>query len=202
MLIVIFKERLYRSNRQGIYLSLIAIIYFLTAVLQSYLTRFAESFRQFSVYFFLASSIFLIAGIVLYSYPELLQQFQQKYFSSNLKEKDKNRIIKKIKNSAKDRTIFLNSELNLKSFCALIEEKPHHVSQVFSSAFSTSFSNFVNEQRVAIAKDILADPSQDEMKILAVAFECGFNNNVTFNKAFVKFTGLTPGKFRKERSII
>ncbi len=41
--------------------------------------------------------------------------------------------------------------------------------------------------------------SKNCLKILAVAYECGFNNSVTFNKAFVKFVGITPGKFRKLR---
>ncbi len=202
MVFVIIKERLYKSNRQGIYLTLIAVIYFFTAVLQSYLTRFADSYRQFSLYFFLAATIFLIAGIVLYSYPELLERFQEKYFSSNLKESDRKRIISKIEKVSGDIQIYLNSNLKLTEFCDQIEERPHHVSQVFSSEFSTSFSSFVNEHRVAVAKCILQDPKKDDLKILAVAFECGFNNNVTFNKAFVKCTGMTPGKFRKERETI
>ena len=199
MLVVIFKERLYKNNKQGMYLSLIAAIYFVTAVLQSYLTLFADSYRQFSIYFFLASSIVLIVGIVLYAYPELLQQIQLKYFGSNLKEADRKRIVDSIKKIQNHSSIFLDSDLSLASFCGIIQERQHHVSQVFSEDLNTSFNNYVNEKRVEQAKLILGNPAKDELKILAVAFECGFNNHVTFHKAFQKFTGIPPGKFRKDR---
>jgi AraC-like DNA-binding protein len=198
MVFVIFKDKIYQNRQSGMYLSVIAVIYFLTAVFQSYLTRFADNYRQFVLYFFLASTIVLIAGFVLYVYPEILQQFQKKYFSSNLKSSDRIRIIDKVKNKKQDISLFLNSSLSLNDFCNLINERPHHVSQVFSEDFSTSFSNYVNEQRINYAKSLLSDAEHDDLKILAIAFESGFNNNVTFNKAFVKFTGLTPGKYRKE----
>jgi AraC-like DNA-binding protein len=200
MVFVIVRDRLYRKNSQGIYLTIIAIIYLLTAVLQQYLTMFAENYGQFALYFFLASTIVLIAGFVLYAYPNILQEFQQKYFSSTLNTTDRERIIAKLNESRTDRDIFLNSKLNLNYFCEQIGERPQYVSQVLSEDFSTSFSGFVNTIRVDYASQILLDPSKDHLKILAVAFESGFNNNVTFNKAFVKFKGVTPGKFRKERS--
>ena len=198
MVAVIVKEKLYRKNVQGIYLTVIAGIYFLTAVLQSYLTRFADNYRQFSFYFFLASTIVLIAGLVLYKYPELLHQLHQKYFSSNLKTDDRKRIIQKINNYQNTPRLFLDNNLNLSNFCDTIDERSHHVSQVFSEEFNISFTNFINDERIKYAKKILEDPEKDHLKILAVAFESGFNNNVTFNKAFVKYVGTTPGKYRKE----
>jgi len=200
MLIVIAKNKLYKNNKQGFYLTVITLIYFLTAVLQSYLTRFADSYRQFSWYFFLAFTIVLIVGFVLYRYPELLKEIQQKYFSSSLKDSDRERIAKKISAIAEEDSYFLDNGLQLVSFCEHLEEKPHQVSQVFSSHFKTSFSHFVNKKRVEHAQILLLDPTKDHLKILAVAFESGFNNNVTFNKAFSKVTGMTPGKFRKERN--
>ena len=198
MVIVIVRERLFSKNVKGVYLTAIAAIYFLTAVLQSYLTMFADSYRQFSFYFFLASTIVLIAGFVLYRYPDLLQHLHQKYFSSNLKDQDRKRIVNKINEFQRTPSNFLDSSLNLSSFCEDIDERSHHVSQVFSEDFDTSFTNFVNDARVKHAKIILADSKNDHLKILAVAFESGFNNNVTFNKAFVKFVGKTPGKYRKD----
>ncbi|NND88151.1 MAG: AraC family transcriptional regulator, partial [Flavobacteriaceae bacterium] len=199
MLFVIIKNKLFKNSKLGLYLTTLTLIYFLTAVLQSYLTRFADSFFQFVWYYFLASTIVLIAGFVLYRYPELLQHIQDKYFSSILKDSDRKRIIQKIEDLKKDQTYFLNNNLQLSSFCEHIDEKPHQVSQVFSSHFDTSFTHFINAQRIEHAKMLLKDPEKDHLKILAVAFESGFNNNVTFTKAFSKVTGSTPGKFRKRR---
>lgn len=193
------------KKKIGVYLTFLTFIYLITAVLQVYLTLFADSYRQFSIYFFLASTIFLIVGFVLYKYPEVLQQLQQlqqKYFTSTIKQTDKARIAKKIKNSRKEEALFLDSALNLTSYCNAIDEKPQYVSQVFSETFATSFTHFVNAIRVERAQIILTNPKMDTLKILAVAFECGFNNSVTFNKAFVRETGVTPGKYRKNRKLL
>lgn len=201
MIYILVRKKLFFENKSGIYLTVIAIIYLLTAVLQSYLTAFADSFRQFSLYFFLASTITLIAGIVLYRYPEILQKLQQKYFNSSLKPVDVKRISTKINEAFKNEMIVRDNQLNLTKFCDIIEEKPHHVSQTFSEIFRTSFSSYLNENRIKLAKILLENPEKDNLKILAIAFECGFNNNVSFNKAFVKYAGITPGKYRKERKI-
>ena len=106
MVFVIVRDKIYRNNKQGIYLSIIAIIYLLTAVLQQYLTMFADSYRQFALYFFLASSIVLIAGFVLYAYPNLLQQLHQKYFSSTLNSEDRARIQSKLQNAQSNTGFF------------------------------------------------------------------------------------------------
>lgn len=198
MVYFILKEKVYKIKKQGIYLTLIVAIYFVSAMLQSYLTSFADSYRQFVIYFFLASTIILISGFILYAYPNILQQIHQKYFSSNLNDKERKRIAAKIEQLDVEERFFLNSEIDLKSFCEMIGERPHYVSQVFSEEFATSFSNFINKKRVDYAKKMLQDPEFDNLKILAIAFDSGFNNNVTFNKAFVKFCGMTPGKFRKQ----
>ena len=39
--------------------------------------------------------------------------------------------------------------------------------------------------------------SYTQYKIEAIALESGFNNKVTFYKAFTKFTNTTPSAFRK-----
>lgn len=198
MVYFIIKERIYKLKKQGIYLTLIVAIYFVSAILQSYLTSFADSYRQFVIYFFIASTIILISGFILYAYPNILEQIHQKYFSSNLNENERERIALKIKQLDLEENFFLNSALDLKTFCEMLNERPHYVSQVFSEEFATSFSNFINKKRIEYAKTMLRDTEFDNLKILAIAFESGFNNNVTFNKAFVKFCGMTPGKFRKQ----
>lgn len=202
LLVLIIKYKAYKENDKGVYLTVVVVIYFLTAVLLSYLTGFADSFRQFVLYYFLASTILLVTGFVLYAYPEILQQLHKKYFSSNLREEDKARVVNKIKALKNEEPLFLDNSLNLKSLCKHIHEKPYYVSQVLSEEFNTSFSDFVNKKRIYFAKNLLINPEKDHLKILAIAYESGFNNDVTFNKAFVKFVGVTPGKYRKNRALL
>ncbi|MGV6829146.1 MAG: helix-turn-helix domain-containing protein [Flavobacteriales bacterium] len=202
LLYFILKEKMYKQNVKGIYLTVVVIIYFLTAVLLTYLTRFADSYKQFVVYYFLASTILLVTGFVLFAYPEILQQLHKKYFSSNLNNEVKKRVVTKIEGLKNNQSFFLDSSLNLQSFSKKIKEKPYYVSQVLSEEFKTSFSDFVNKRRIVYSKHLLENPENDHLKILAIAFESGFNNDVTFNKAFVKYIGTTPGKYRKNRPLL
>jgi len=201
MVILLWKEKLYFQGPKGIYLSSVALIYFFTAVIQQYLTIFADSFRQFAVYFFLASTIMVIAGYVLFTHPELLDRLHRKYFRSGMKNEDRKRIVKKIISLEFESHLYLDNAFNLERLCQQMGEKRHFVSQVFSEDLNTSFSQFINKLRVEHARSMLLDPAYDDLKILAVAYESGFNNTVTFNKAFTKITGKTPGKFRLERAL-
>lgn len=57
-----------------------------------------------------------------------------------------------------------------------------------------TFTQFVNEFRVAHACQLLAD---EHRSIAEVSFESGFNNLSHFNKQFRKISGTTPRDFRK-----
>jgi len=46
-------------------------------------------------------------------------------------------------------------------------------------------------------KELLLNPEHKETKMIAIAFDSGFNNAVIFNKAFISHMGMTPGKYRK-----
>ena len=38
----------------------------------------------------------------------------------------------------------------------------------------------------------------DEATLLGMAFDCGFNSKATFNRAFKKFTGVSPKEFQEK----
>jgi AraC-like DNA-binding protein len=62
-----------------------------------------------------------------------------------------------------------------------------------------NFASFLNSYRIADAKAALADPGQDEVPILTIALDAGFNSLGPFNRAFKAETGMTPSDFRRLR---
>jgi AraC-like DNA-binding protein len=60
-----------------------------------------------------------------------------------------------------------------------------------------NFSDFINFYRVEEAKKMLQDPRCAQKKIIALAFEVGFNTKVAFYNAFKKFTHMTPAQYRE-----
>ena len=65
----------------------------------------------------------------------------------------------------------------------------------FKKITGKTFIQFVNEYRLVHASKLL---HEEQMSILDVCFESGFNNFSHFNKQFKKFTGKSPSYYRNE----
>jgi len=60
-----------------------------------------------------------------------------------------------------------------------------------------NFNEYLNQHRLADAKQALADPTQAKVPILTIALDSGFRSLGPFNRAFKADTGLTPTEFRR-----
>ncbi|RMB57457.1 AraC family transcriptional regulator [Dokdonia sinensis] len=200
LVFLIVKNKLYSTDTQGLYLTIITLVFVLAALVQSYLTAFADDYGQFAIYYTLVAILVVIPGVMLYFFPHIIERVHHKYFHSNLTLKDKTRILQKLETLKKNTAYFLKSDLKLRILSDDLNEKQHHISEVLSKEMNSSFIQYVNKHRIDFTKDLLALPENKKTKLLAIAFDSGFNNTVTFNKAFVKETGQTPGKYRKHFS--
>ncbi|MEP2669198.1 MAG: helix-turn-helix domain-containing protein [Cyclobacteriaceae bacterium] len=196
-ILLIYKNRQLLTANNRLYAIIICSIYFITAVIVSWLTMFADHWRQFIVYYFLASTIVFIVGYVLYSRPDFLDGIAKKYLHSGLDTFMMQRIVNKIETAFKSDKVYLDRELTLYKLAEQINEKPHFISQTLSSQVGENFNDFVNRYRIEHAKCMLKSEKYTHFKIEAIALESGFNNKVTFNKAFGKFVSTTPSSFRE-----
>lgn len=90
--------------------------------------------------------------------------------------------------------IYLDSDLRLDDLSKHIGISRHHVSQVINEHFEMGFFDLMNKYRVEEFEKILLSDSQNS-SIIEIAYKSGFNNKVTFYKAFKKFKGTTPTSF-------
>ena len=60
-----------------------------------------------------------------------------------------------------------------------------------------NFNAFVNRYRIEDAKAALADPGQEEVPILTIALDAGFQSLGPFNRAFKAEAGVTPSDYRR-----
>ncbi|GAB5523205.1 MAG: hypothetical protein Roseis2KO_10770 [Roseivirga sp.] len=188
------------AGNKRIYAIAICTIYFLTAVLLSWLVGYADGWRQFIYYYLLASTMVFLIGYALYKDPRFLTQIARKYLHSALAKGDMERIAEKVSLSLNQEKLFLRKDLTLRKLSDEIEEKPHKISQTLSELMKESFSDLINRCRVNHAKEMLLDPTFNHYKIEAIALESGFNNKVTFHKAFQKFESMTPATYRSEHT--
>ena len=106
-------------------------------------------------------------------------------------------ILKNIQSKIIDEELFLEPELTLQKLADEIDFSPKKTSFVINEHFEMNVSDFINSFKIEKAKKLLASTSAKEKTIIEIAYEVGFNSKATFNRAFVKFTGISPTEFRK-----
>lgn len=92
--------------------------------------------------------------------------------------------------------LFLDPGLNLQVLSQRIQISQKIISAVLNQHMHKSFNEFINEYRIEAFKSKLQDPTMDHLTIAGIAFECGFNSQATFQRAFKQITGLSPTEFR------
>ncbi|WP_422081287.1 helix-turn-helix domain-containing protein [Ulvibacterium sp.] len=93
--------------------------------------------------------------------------------------------------------IYKESDINLEMVAKRLDTTRHNASQVINEHFNMNFHELVNKYRIREAKDILNSDKKKNLNIIDIAYEVGYNNKVTFNKAFKKDTSLTPSEYQK-----
>ncbi len=96
--------------------------------------------------------------------------------------------------------LYLDSSMNLSLLSDHLGLRKHLVSQVINQTLNTTFFKLINSYRVKHAK-FLMDDDNCEFSLERIAVESGFNNRVTFNKAFKEEEGNSPSKYRKSLKI-
>jgi AraC-like DNA-binding protein len=97
----------------------------------------------------------------------------------------------------KEEKSYRNNALTLTELSEALSVSPHNLSEVINTKLGMNFYDFVNGYRLEEAKQGLADPTKQHLKILSIAFDAGFNSKATFNTLFKERTGKTPSEYRK-----
>jgi AraC-like DNA-binding protein len=123
---------------------------------------------------------------------------KERYSSSTLTGYDKEQMIEKLKLLMEEEKPYYDPELNLKQLAKRCGIPVHHLSQILNTGMKQNFYTYINNLRIEEAKRMLADPDMQEMTVLQILYEVGFNSKSVFNTAFKKNTGKTPTAYRRD----
>ena len=137
-------------------------------------------------------------GYLGINFPEYLKYYESATNTSDGGVEQFNiAIYKKIKQVMEESSMYLDAGLSLNNLAEKSGVNQHIVSQVINSHLGMNINDFINEYRIEEAKKQLMS---EDKKVIAIAYDSGFSNKVTFYKAFKKFTGLSPTEYKDKFS--
>lgn len=92
----------------------------------------------------------------------------------------------------------LGGSLSINGIAARHRITPRYMQMLFEDE-GTTFTQFVREQRLGLARSMLVSPRFDDRRISDVAFDVGFGDLSYFNRAFNQRFGMSPGEARAGR---
>ena len=70
----------------------------------------------------------------------------------------------------------------------------YQISRIFSKTIAVKYYDYINTLRINYAKSLLQNTDQD---ILSIGFDCGYENQQTFNRVFKSYCNVSPKQYRK-----
>lgn len=153
------------------------------------------------IIYFSVTIVLIFVYLLSNMYPEYLLIIKQeaervRYTRSQIENLDANLIVDKLNKLMEEVKLYNNEKISLNSLAGDLSITPHQLSEIINSKLNTNFNMMINEYRINEAKKILIQ--QPERKILAVAYDVGFNSSSAFYNAFKKNLGVTPTRYREQ----
>ncbi|MEK6152539.1 helix-turn-helix domain-containing protein [Flavobacteriaceae bacterium 3-367] len=165
---------------------LLHLIYFVIQPIGKYNFAIVNQISMLAMTFIIQAIAYKIIdrSTIFNSKPPNLHDLQQR-------KTDENAIVGKFENDK----IYLNDNLNLTTFSESIELPSAYVSEIINQKFNCSFKKLLSHYRLKEAKNNIHKNKDNKIKLIDIAFQSGFNNKVSFYRAFKEFEGLSPSEY-------
>ncbi len=87
-----------------------------------------------------------------------------------------------------------NPDLNVSRLARQLQCNADYLSHLFRVQTGMSLTAWINEQRIAMARELL---ETSDMNISQIAYACGYTDPVYFTRRFKRSLDMTPGQYRK-----
>jgi len=95
-----------------------------------------------------------------------------------------------------DEKPYLEPMLTINDLATRLDMPAHQLSKLIHNEFGKNFYEFINHYRIESFKTKVTSHQYQNLTLLAIAFECGFNSKSAFNRIFKEQTGLTPRDYK------
>ena len=103
--------------------------------------------------------------------------------------------INKLNQAIQKNKVHLNPKLSLQELAKLLEVNESTLSNTINAHYKKNFRSLINGARVEEVKHRLFEDEVQNLSLLGLAKECGFNSEASFYRIFKAETGFTPKQF-------
>ncbi|HCW06098.1 MAG TPA: AraC family transcriptional regulator [Cytophagales bacterium] len=107
-----------------------------------------------------------------------------------------------LQKSMTEEKLYRDPELTLTKLATHLNLSSKLISAAINQQSGKSFNEYVNHFRVEEFKTKLIQTENKKFTITALAFECGFNSQPTFQRAFKNIAGITPTEFAERHNTV
>lgn len=120
---------------------------------------------------------------------------KNKYSKSGLTEETLEKLHQRLLLLMKEEGLFKKSDLSISDLSTKLGVHPNYLSQIINQKEGKNFYDFVNMYRIEEFKRLIVIPKNQQLTLLSLAYDCGFNSKSSFNRYFKKTTGQTPSEY-------
>lgn len=95
-----------------------------------------------------------------------------------------------------EKELYKIPDLKIGDLSDAIGESTRNTSAIINTYYEGNYYDFINAYRIEEAKNLLENTDQD-VTILSILYEAGFNSKSVFNTVFKNMVGETPSSYRK-----
>ena len=109
-------------------------------------------------------------------------------------------IVRQLLHTIEVEKIYRTEGLTIRALAHQMNIKEYKLRQTINQHLGfKNFNEFLHSYRIQEACDLLVDPAKQDMTILEITYQLGYQSLAPFNKAFKQNTGLTPTEFRRAK---
>ena len=108
-------------------------------------------------------------------------------------------VTRRLRKAMEEEKLWLDPSLNLSQLTKHTGIPSKTISAVLNQQLHKSFNEFINGYRVDAIKERLLSATEKNLTIAGLAYECGFNSQPTFQRAFKSIQGESPSEFLSKR---
>lgn len=120
---------------------------------------------------------------------------KDKYAKSGLTAELSDKLYQALIRLMTEEAIYQKNDLSVNDLAIKLNVHPNYLSQIINEREGKNFYDFINTYRIEAFKNLIADPKNQRLTLLALAYDCGFNSKSSFNRHFKKATGQTPSEY-------